>query len=334
MLVLVTDPGAVEHQTGRYHPESPRRYDAVMKAVRNPLVRDGLLIAAPRAARPLELAKVHDEALLDNLENIRGKYAQIDGDTAVSPESVDVAVKAAGSGLTALELLDSGGATAAFCAVRPPGHHATRHQSMGFCLLNNVAVTAAALRERGERVVIVDYDVHHGNGTQDIFYDDPNVLYVSWHQSPLFPNTGRIGETGGPTAVGRTINVPLPPTMTGPVYFETLDKVIGPLIERFEPTWLLISAGFDAHRNDPLSEMGLTSGDYAILTATLMQSVPTGRTIAFLEGGYNLDALTLCAEATIAAMLGITHHPETPSHVHDFDPHDLIRMIEFAQGLR
>lgn len=334
MLVLVTDPGAVEHQTGRYHPESPRRYDAVMNAVRRSIVREEIMIAAPRAARPLELAKVHDEALLDGLERIRGRYAQIDSDTAVSPESIDVAVRAAGTGLTALELLDSGAATAAFCVARPPGHHATRHQSMGFCLLNNIAVTAAALRERGERVAIVDYDVHHGNGTQDIFYDDPDVLYVSFHQAPLYPNTGRIGETGGPTAVGRTVNVPLPPTMTGPVYFEILDRVVGPLIERFDPTWLLISAGYDAHRMDPLSEMGLTSGDFAILTARLLELVPPGRTIAFLEGGYDLDALEMSVDATIAALVGVQHHPEPPSPQHDFDPGDLIRMVEFAHGLR
>ena len=305
-----------------------------MSAARSPIVRDGLLIAAPRAARPTELAKVHDEALLDSLENIRGRYAQIDGDTAVSPESIDVAVRAAGTGLTAIELLDSGAATAGFCVSRPPGHHATRHQSMGFCLLNNVAVTAAALRDRGERVVIVDYDVHHGNGTQDIFYDDPDVMYVSWHQSPLYPHTGRIGEIGGATALGRTLNVPLPPTTTGGVYFETLDAVVGPLIERFEPTWLLISAGYDAHVDDPLGGMRLTSGDFAELTARLMECVPTGRTIAFLEGGYNLDALTRSAEATIAAMLGITHHPEAPSRSGDYDPADLIRMIEMAQGIR
>jgi acetoin utilization deacetylase AcuC-like enzyme len=185
---------------------------------------------------------------------------------------------------------------------------------MGFCLINNVAVTAAALADRGERVLIVDWDVHHGNGTQDIFWDDPRVMYVSTHEWPLYPGTGRAEEVGGPRAPGLTVNIPLPPGGTGDVARAALDEVVAPEVERFQPGWVLISAGFDAHRRDPLAGLEWSSGDFADLATVVGSWAPApGRTIAFLEGGYDLDALTDSTEATLAALAGLRQRPEPPT---------------------
>ena len=161
---------------------------------------------------------------------------------------------------------------------------------MGFCLFNSAAVAAAALAERGERVLIVDYDAHHGNGTQDVFWEDGQVVYVSLHQYPMYPGTGGLTEVGDGPGRGATVNFPLPAGATGDVYLAAIDEVIVPLAESFDPTWLLLSAGFDAHRADPLTDMGLSAGDYATMTARLAALVPAGRRIAFLEGGYDLDS--------------------------------------------
>ena len=184
---------------------------------------------------------------------------------------------------------------------------------MGFCLFNNVAVAAAALADRNERVLIVDYDAHHGNGTQDAFYADGRVAYVSFHQHPLYPGTGSVLETGDAEGAGLTVNVPMPPQATGDVYRAAVDEVVAPLAEEFGATWLLISAGFDAHRRDPLTDLGLTSGDFADLTAALAELVPAGRRLAFLEGGYDLDALRDSTAAALTALAGDGLHPEAPT---------------------
>ena len=181
---------------------------------------------------------------------------------------------------------------------------------MGFCLLNNVAVAAAALAERGERVLIYDWDAHHGNGTQDTFYADPRVLYVSAHQWPLYPGTGSLQESGSGEGAGTTINLPFPPGTTGDVYLAAFDEVIAPAIEAFGPTWTIVSAGFDAHRADPLTGLDLAAGDYADLTARLLGVVPKGRVLSFLEGGYDLQALALSAGAFVAALAGSDFRPE------------------------
>jgi acetoin utilization deacetylase AcuC-like enzyme len=186
---------------------------------------------------------------------------------------------------------------------------------MGFCLVSNIGVVAAALASRGERVWILDFDAHHGNGTQDVFYDDPRVLFVSLHQWPLYPGTGRLTETGSDDGAGTTLNVPLPAGATGDVYLRAFDDVIAPVVERFDPTWLLISAGFDAHRDDPLTELGLSAGDFPLLTRRAMAMVPSGRTLAMLEGGYDLDALSSCATAVLGTLAGVDlMAAEAPSH--------------------
>jgi len=261
------------------------------------------MVQAPLA--PLDLlVDVHTQELVSHIETVATSGGgRIDPDTVASAASFEAARYAAGAGLESVARLDAGESHTAFCAVRPPGHHATKAESMGFCLFNNVAVTARALADRGERVAIVDYDAHHGNGTQDIFYDDPRVLFVSFHQWPCYPGTGRIDESGSGDAVGGTINVPLPPGATGDVYLQAWDRHVGPRIESFDPTWLLLSAGFDAHRADPITEMGLTAGDYAKLTTRVLELAPAGQRVVFLEGGYNLDALTETAAAVMSTLV-------------------------------
>ena len=184
---------------------------------------------------------------------------------------------------------------------------------MGFCLFNNVAVAAAALADHGERVAIVDWDVHHGNGTQEIFYDDPRVLYASLHEAPLYPGTGRALETGGTDARRTNVNLPFPAGTRGDVYRRAFDEVVAPLIEEFAPTWLLISAGFDAHRADPLAGIELTSADYADLALRLQSLMPPRRTVVVLEGGYDFDALAMSTGATLSALIGGSYRPEEVS---------------------
>jgi acetoin utilization deacetylase AcuC-like enzyme len=186
---------------------------------------------------------------------------------------------------------------------------------MGFCLLNNVAVAAASRTARGERVLIVDWDVHHGNGTQDIFWDDPDVLYVSTHQHPLYPGTGRADEVGGPSAPGRTVNLPLPPGATGDVVRRAIDEVARPVMEEFAPDWVLVSCGFDAHQADPLGALELSSGDFADLARLVREFAPRpGRVAIFLEGGYHPAALEASVEATLSALLGLRSHPQAPTY--------------------
>jgi acetoin utilization deacetylase AcuC-like enzyme len=181
---------------------------------------------------------------------------------------------------------------------------------MGFCLLNNIAVTAAVLAERGERVLIADWDVHHGNGTQAAFWRDGRVAYVSLHQSPLYPGTGRAEEVGEGPGAGTNLNIPVPPGTTGDAYRAAVDDVIVPLAEWFRPTWVLVSAGFDGHRADPLANLALSAGDFADLAERILALAPPGRRMAFLEGGYDLGALAASAGACVAAMAGVAYRPE------------------------
>ncbi|MEM9609026.1 MAG: histone deacetylase [Actinomycetota bacterium] len=313
-LLVVTHERFVDHDTGDWHPERPERLRAVLDGIEQADLGEAIVRATPEPADPELLARVHDPMLIRHLERLsdRGGGA-VDPDTIVSAASYDAAVLAAGAGPTAVAALDAGEVDAAFCVVRPPGHHATGRTAMGFCLLNNVAVTARLLADRGERVVIVDFDAHHGNGTQDVFYDDPDVLFVSLHEHPLYPGTGRFDEVGDAGGTGTTINVPLPSGATGDVELRAIDEIVTPAVERFGPTWLLISAGFDGHRADPLTGLWLTSGDFADIVARLLPYAPPGRRLLFLEGGYDLEALRDSTAATLSTVLGEDHRPERSS---------------------
>jgi acetoin utilization deacetylase AcuC-like enzyme len=313
-VLVATHPQFLLHDTGHGHPERPSRLTAVMEGIEAADLRDAVTFFEPRPATRADIERVHPDRYLLALEELAAMGGgPIDADTTMSEESYAALRLAAGAGLDAVERLDAGEADVAFCAVRPPGHHATPRQPMGFCLVNNVAVTAAALADRGERVLIVDYDAHHGNGTQDIFFRDPRVVYVSFHEYPLYPGTGAIDETGWGDGVGTTVNFPVPAGTTGDVLRAGLDAVVAPLVDRWEPTWLLLSAGFDAHRRDPLTGLDLTAGDYADLTADLAAMVPRGQCVVFLEGGYDLEALTMSAGAALSALVGGGYRPEPAS---------------------
>jgi acetoin utilization deacetylase AcuC-like enzyme len=313
VLLVATDARFEAHDPGRGHPERPARLHAVVAGLAA-LEPGAYQHLEPRFATRAELVRVHDADYVDGLEAFCfAGGGHIDADTAAVPASWDAARLAAGAGLEAADALRRGEGRAAFCAVRPPGHHAVAGHAMGFCLLNNVAVTAAALRDHAERVLVVDWDAHHGNGTQDIFWTDPDVLYVSMHEWPLYPGTGRLDDVGGGAGSGATVNFPLPAGATGDVYLTAVDEVLAPIVERFQPSWLLISAGFDAHRADPLTGLGLTAGDYADLTARLLALAPPGRTIAFLEGGYDLDALRDSVTAMASTLVGVPARSESAS---------------------
>jgi acetoin utilization deacetylase AcuC-like enzyme len=301
---LYTHSSCLLHNAGPGHPESPSRLQAVLHALDDERFATLDRIEAPRATR-VQLERAHDPALIDLLfDNApREGHVRIDADTAMSPDSLDAALRAAGAVCAAVDAAIDGDATRAFCAVRPPGHHATRVTAMGFCLFNSIAVGAAHALARGlERVAIVDFDVHHGNGSQDIFWNEPRVLYASTHQSPLYPGTGARDETGA----GNIVNAPLPPGSGSPEFRSACERIVLPALRAFAPQLLLVSAGFDAHALDPLADMNLVADDFAWITRQLLDIALTsasGRIVSTLEGGYSLTALRESTAAHVSVLL-------------------------------
>ncbi len=321
MLLLATTVDADEHLISARHPEALGRLPATLLGLDRAGLGEALRRVELRAATSEELLRAHSAAHLENMERaVQNGGGWIDADTQVVAGSWRTALLASGAGLVVVEALDEDrrGATpelvGGLVVVRPPGHHATRSQAMGFCLVNNIAVTAAALAERGERVLIFDWDVHHGNGTQAIFWDDPRVLFVSTHLSGHYPFTGFVEESGGPNAPGGTINVPLPRGATGDVILRLIDDVVAPASVAHGTTWVLVSAGFDSHRDDPLGGLALSAGDFALMATRLAELASGGgRIVLFLEGGYNLDALGHSMAASVGALLGqpVAEEPAT-----------------------
>ena len=307
--------GISEHDGGRDHPEQQGRMFAVMDGVRDLGLDDQLDFVTAEAAGVDELARVHSRTYLDELEALclRGG-GELDPDTYVRTDSWKAATRSAGAALAAVRELQRRGGDVGFVPVRPPGHHAEPDRGMGFCLVNNVAVAASWLTSRRQRVLILDWDVHHGNGTQAIFWNDPDVLYVSTHQYPWYPGSGRAGEVGGPGAPGLTVNVPLPAGATGDVMLAALERVALPSIASFRPDWVLVSCGFDAHRCDPLAGLGLSAGDFAGLARMALDLAPApGRLVLVLEGGYHHGALRSSVTATLGALMGVPAHSEPPT---------------------
>jgi acetoin utilization deacetylase AcuC-like enzyme len=297
------------------HPERPSRSVAVRSAISDLNLGADLVVVPTRVATRAELLRVHSGSYLDEL----GAFCyngggDIDQDTYATYDSWSIAQNAAGAGLAVIEELHQRGDGFGFVVTRPPGHHALVDRAMGFCLLNNIAIAAADLLDRGERVLVLDWDVHHGNGTQQIFWNNPDLLYVSTHQSPLFPGTGFAKDVGGWGAIDRTVNIPLPMGATGDTLQRAIETIASPVVDQFTPTWILVSAGFDAHQADPMADFALTNGDFARLTSLAVSFAPdAGRVAMFLEGGYDLDALRASVNASLRAVLGIHYDPEPRS---------------------
>ncbi len=304
-VFYLTHPAFYRHQAGRHHPERPARLQAVQRGVD----ASGLpieTVEAPEADHDL-LALAHTPSYISYVrEFIAAGGGQLDHDTAAGPESWEAACRAVGAGPRAVQLLESAPDAVALLAVRPPGHHALVDRAMGFCLFNNAAITARYLQGRGERVAIIDWDVHHGNGTAAEFYRDPGVFYISAHQWPYYPGTGALDEIGSGRGRGYTINAAWPAGAGGDVYRRLFIEMVVPRLRRFAPHWILVSCGFDAHHLDPLAGLRLTEGDYHFMAARLLEVVPPNRVLLFLEGGYNLDAI---AESTRATLLGLADRP-------------------------
>jgi acetoin utilization deacetylase AcuC-like enzyme len=293
-VVILTHPSCLAHDPGPGHPECPERLQAVLTALDRPVFAGIPRITAPQASVE-QLSRAHDRDLIEAIFGAAPDFGRIrvDPDTAMSPASLDAALRAAGAACEAVDAVMSGRVQRAFCAVRPPGHHATRAQAMGFCLFNSIAVAAAHAIATHDllRIAVVDFDVHHGNGTQDIFWDEPRVMFASSHQSPLYPGSGNPGERGTTRNIH---NVPLAPGSDSLDFRAVWEETLLPAIDRFEPELILVSAGFDAHRLDPLANLNLEADDYGWLTAELVALARRhagGRLVSCLEGGYSLTAL-------------------------------------------
>ena len=307
--LLITHPCFLGHDTGPGHPERPDRMRALDKVMAHEM-----FAGLDRREAPLRddvetwIALAHPQAYIDMLKEARPREGdmpvRVDPDTVLSPGSWEAALRAVGAGLLAVDEVMARKAANAFCQVRPPGHHAERDRAMGFCFFNSIAIAAMYARARhgAERIAVVDFDVHHGNGTQDIFWNDKDLFFGSTHQMPLYPGTGALSETG----VGNIWNAPLRPGDDGEPFREAFESRILPALHNFAPDLILVSAGFDAHRDDPLASLELVEADYAWATQRIAEEADRhagGRLVSLLEGGYNLAALARSAAVHVKVLM-------------------------------
>lgn len=300
----------LSHETGADNHERPERLKAIIDACEKAGLMRQLNTIAPFGVDEEIIALVHDRSYIDQIkETCKRGPATFDSDTTVGPGSYNAACHAVGGVIAVVNALMAERIKNAFCAVRPPGHHATQNKAMGYCLFNNVAIAARYAQKYYDtlkRILIVDWDIHHGNGTQDIFYGDDSVLYFSTHQHPHYPGSGARSETGAGTGKGYTINVPMSPGAGDTEYIHAFDEILAPAARTFKPDLILISAGFDAHKDDSLSNTAVTTGGFTQITATvcsLAKECCAGRVISVLEGGYNLKSLGAAAAAHISKLI-------------------------------
>jgi acetoin utilization deacetylase AcuC-like enzyme len=306
-VALYDHPSFREHDSGFGHPERPERVDAIREGLRAAGLEGRVEVAEPRAATDEELFRVHDPAYVRQVAATRRRVFRFDADTAVGPESYDAALFAAGAAVEATDRVLDGALLRAFALCRPPGHHAERDRAMGFCLFNNVAVAATHALARGlQRVLVVDFDVHHGNGTQHVFEADPRVLYLSAHEYPFYPGTGALGEVGDGAGEGFTVNLPLPSLCGDGEYLALFREVALPIARAYDPELVLVSAGFDAYAGDPLANMRVSPAGYGALARCCLEmakGAARGRAVMVLEGGYDLEGLGAAGAAVTRALL-------------------------------
>jgi acetoin utilization deacetylase AcuC-like enzyme len=327
-FLVVEDPRYRAHRAPEGHPENPERLIAVSTALE--MRRNELTTLEPRHATPEEILRIHGETHLRRMkEAVAQAPVRLDADTYLSPASHEVALLAAGASVDLALRVARREASSGLAAVRPPGHHAESSRAMGFCLFNNVAIAARALQtEEGiDKVLILDWDVHHGNGTQHSFEDDPSILYVSTHQFPYYPGTGDAGEVGTGRGSGSNVNVPLPAGCGDAEYIGVFQRVLVPVIRRFAPQMILVSCGFDAHRDDPLASMNVTRDGFLAMTTivrALVDELCGGRVCFILEGGYDANGLIEGTSAVLDGMLGTRH--ELPPNI-DLEAGSSLRVV-------
>ena len=322
---FLTDPAFLRHHNPDGHPERTERLEAMLRIAARCDQLGVRALSATRRATDDELLRIHSREHIDRVAATAGRVLMLDPDTFTSPDSYDCALLAAGGALDAVDRVMSGEFDNAFVAARPPGHHAESNRAMGFCLFSNIAVGAAhAVTHHGlERVMIIDWDVHHGNGTQEIFWNDSRVLFLSLHQFPFYPGTGSFEEIGGPDAQGMTVNVPMAAGFGDEEWLAAFRGVVVPVADQFAPQLVMLSAGFDAHANDPLGGMRVTETGFGFMAESILaiaRKHAAGKLVAILEGGYNIAALEASVETVLRRMVGEKTSARTPLSAGRFSP--------------
>ena len=305
---LVYHPIYLKHDTGAHHPERASRLQSILRKLQKTPLIDKLKLVEPYAAGVDDISLVHGRDYISSIKDVcAGGGGNLDPDTMVSRDSYDAALFAAGGAMKAIDIVSGGEADNAFCILRPPGHHARPLQAMGFCLFNNVAIGARYLQNKYNigRILIIDWDVHHGNGTEEMFYGDPTVFYMSLHQYPHYPGTGAAKDTGAGAGKGYNLNIPMQAGSGDDEYIKVFKEVIAPQVKDFRPGFILISAGFDGHRDDPLSSINLTERGYGEMTNLVREAAThycKNRIVSVLEGGYNLFSLANSVHAHLESL--------------------------------